>query len=542
VVATPDEQAAASNVMEARANDTRARSGQADHAIVVANDTRATEIGLDVLRSGGSAADAFVATCLAETVLFAGVTSIAGYMHALYYDAKAHRTTYVVGPHRRPKDPSGQYGGAKDPIGRAVAIPGGVFGFAELARRFGRKPLQELTRPAAKLARDGFSVDSQILGEIWGGAALAHSEYGRRTYHPAGYPLLLGDVLRLPAYAETLDHLGRDGPKYFSSGDWARRFVRTVNEEGGVVSMEDLAAAGAIVLPPIEWRRRNVEFVLGSGPSIGGAARLIFAFSVLDGLAKPATPFSPEWVKAQLGAYTKTLQSEGWLGSRDLLQHASDLAQVVAAKADEALHTASASTVPLPQTDAPESGHSSAVVVVDSEGNIAVGMHSLNEKPFGGGIFVGGVPLATSIRLYPPGEPAGTAIRVPFSPLLAMRDGRPVLALAQFGVGFMADVQIASAVLDGDLDVVAAATGPRLVAGYRAAGQGIFVVDPRYSRETLCQLASDLGSLGIIESSAKAVLNHAGVVDAVTIGLGTAMSPKLRGVAAEGSLGRVLGY
>jgi hypothetical protein len=123
-----------------------------------------------------------------------------------------------------------------------------------------------------------------------------------------------------------------------------------------------------------------------------------------------------------------------------------------------------------------------------------------------------------------------------------MRDGRPVLALAQFGVGFPADVQVVSAVLDGNLDVVAATTGPRIVAAYDAAGQAIVVVDPRYSRETLCELASELGSRGIIESSAKAMFSYAGALDAVTIGLGTSTSAKLRGVAAEGELGRVLGY
>src|SRR5580700_4305039 len=90
-----------------------------------------------------------------------------------------------------------------------------------------RSPRSGAAHPAAKLARDGFSVDAQMLDEISRGAiALRHSEYGRRTYHPLAKPVLLGDVLRLPAYAATLDHLGRDGPKYFSSGDWARRFLR----------------------------------------------------------------------------------------------------------------------------------------------------------------------------------------------------------------------------------------------------------------------------------------------------------------------------
>ena len=220
--------------MAQRAADTRARAGQAAHAIVVANDARATEIGLAMLRSGGSAADTFVATSLAETVLYPGVSSIAGFMHVLYYDAKTKTTTYVVGAHRAPRDAQGAYRGPSDPPGRAVAIPGAVFGFAELVQRFGRRPLAEATRGAAKLARDGFDVN-EVYASIVSSRTdvLARTPYGRSTYLPGGRAVMVGDTLRLPAYAATLDHLAQDGASFFSRGGWAKEFVEHGERRGG---------------------------------------------------------------------------------------------------------------------------------------------------------------------------------------------------------------------------------------------------------------------------------------------------------------------
>jgi gamma-glutamyltranspeptidase/glutathione hydrolase len=532
--------------MAQREADTRSRAGEAAHAMVVANDARAAELGLATLREGGDAADAFVATALAETVLYPGVTSIAGFMHVLYYDARTKRTTYLVGAHRAPRDPQGAYRGASDPPGRAVAIPGAVFGFAELVERFGRRSLAQATRGAAALARDGFYV-SELYASIVASRAsvLERTAYGRATYLPSGHPVMAGDTLRLPAYAETLDHFAREGAAFFARGAWGKEFVDTVTAEGGSVSLEDLAGAHAEALPPIAWRRGGVDYLLASGPALGGSARVIFGLELLGGFGRPSAPFTRDWVAEQLRVYAYTLGQTAWLEGAELFDHPADMPALVELRARSVAQTASALGPTLaPASAAPH--HSSAVVVVDADGDIAVGMHSINEHPFGRGIFVGGVPLATSVAIptFRPKTP-GLALPVSVSPLLALRDGIPVLALAQFNTGgFPADVEVTSAVIEGGLPLVEAVTGPRVASIYPGESHDhkpVVVVDPRYPRETLCALAASVGGSASIEADVRGVLASEGSIDAITI-RPDAGSARLQGVPAEIMHGRALGY
>jgi gamma-glutamyltranspeptidase / glutathione hydrolase len=533
----------AKGVFEQRATDTKARSAQSAHAIVVANDTRATEIGLATLRAGGNAADAFVAASLAETVLFAGVSSIAGFMHVLFYDAKTKQTTYVTGAHRAPLDKAVLHPGRADPDGRAVAIPGAVFGFAEMVRRFGRRPLAEDVAPAASLARDGFYVNALYAYDVaLRRKVLESATYGKATYLPAARLPLAGDTLRLPTYADTLDHLGQEGSAYFSQGAWAKEFVEVVNARGGVVSMTDLAGARADVLAPTRWKRDNVDFALAAGPALLGSAAIMLDFEILDSFGVVGVPLTREWIESQARAYAYTLGSESW-GREVVIQHPDDIPALVRAHAAKLVKEAGGA--PPASSTGSSPNHSSAIVVVDEDGNIAVGMHTINEMPFGKGIFVGGVPLATSLGEAAIPPTPGAELPMLLSPVIAFRGGAPVLALAQFNRGaFPGDVQVMSAILDGKLDVVAAAIGPR-VASVRTDmfhdGLPILVVDPRYSRADLCALAEDLAPGAVLEADIAAMNFAHGSLDIVTLSPGKG-DASLTGVPAEWFEGRALGY
>jgi gamma-glutamyltranspeptidase len=178
--------------------------------------------------------------------------------------------------------------------------------------------------------------------------------------------------------------------------------------------------------------------------------------------------------------------------------------------------------------------HSSAIVVVDAAGNIALGMHTLNAFPFGEGLFVDGVPLSPALEWEE--VPPGQSVLDPVSPILALRDGVPVLALAQFGAGeFPADFQVLSAVLEGKRSIVDAATGPRIAFFAQAQGtEPAMVIDPRYGRDALCAVAN----LGVpVDARSSAVLANLGFVDAVSIAPG-----RLTGIPAAVGDGAALGY
>jgi gamma-glutamyltranspeptidase / glutathione hydrolase len=386
-------------------------------------------------------------------------------------------------------------------------------------------------------------VDALYARNVAGArSVLDRSDYGRLMFLPAGRPVAQGSRLQLPAYADTLEHFGREGPAYFTEGEWGQDFLRVVNAAGGAVTAEELNAQHADVLDPIQWPHGEFNLYLGTGPSVGGAAKLVLASQLFADMGGPKQkPFTASWLEAQLWAFKGTIVETPWLTSHELPGSGEELMKASAGRASHA-RAVLAKSLPL-VFDAP-APHSSAVVVVDRDGNIAAGMHTINTLPFGEGLFVRGVPLSTALshaQVAP-----GQAVPERVSPVLALRDGVPVLALAQFGVGeFPADFAVLSAVLDAKLDVVEAAAGPRLAyfdvspAAGTVLSQGLppILVDPRYPRATLCALSAGGWPLNGRWDS---YLSHTGFVDAVQM-INVAGARRLRGVPAQLPLARAIG-
>lgn len=219
--------------------------------------------GLDILRRGGSAADAVAAMivtgCVAETLF----TGLGGGGFATVYHAATGTVScldfFVAVPGldgtvaAPPTTIDVSFGGVPVPYamgGPTVAVPGNPAGVAELHRRFGTVDWSDIVAPARDLARTGSEFSqphADLLPEV---AAAMVAGAGRPSYLPDGETLLAaGDILRHAGLAETLEQFRRHGPEMFYTGGWAQDFVAAVRADGGALGEPDLAAYRVAELP-----------------------------------------------------------------------------------------------------------------------------------------------------------------------------------------------------------------------------------------------------------------------------------------------------
>ena len=241
--------------------------------IVVAPQPQAAAVGAEILRAGGNAVDATLATGFAQGVVDPFMGGIGGFGCMLVHEAKSRRTTAIsfhgrAGSLARPDvfadQVLGQIHGhaerydVKDganQIGyRSVVVPGMPAGFGAAHQRFGRLPWARLLEPAIALARDGVAVPGEVY-DRWTELCEPSHRTGIERIHatPAcaaifsqrGEPLQPGAMLRQPDYAATLERLAKVGSEDFYRGDLACAIAADFACHGGLFTAEDLAGYAA---------------------------------------------------------------------------------------------------------------------------------------------------------------------------------------------------------------------------------------------------------------------------------------------------------
>ena len=221
----------------------------ARHGAVAASQPLAATIGCDVLRAGGNAADAAVATAAALQVTVPAQTGLGGDLFALYFDARDSQVYALNGSGRSPAaldlallEREGLRAALPADHAHNVTVPGAPQAWHDLCARFGSRPLAELLAPAIDLAASGFAI-APLSARMWqdGAAKLEAAVHGAELL-PDGHAPRAGQLVTNPTLAHSLQTLASDGPEPFYKGDIARRIVEVVREAGGVLSEEDLAA------------------------------------------------------------------------------------------------------------------------------------------------------------------------------------------------------------------------------------------------------------------------------------------------------------
>src|SRR5437016_2983884 len=244
----------------------------------------AAEAGAAMLRPGGYVVDAAVAAAFALSVVEPVNSGLGGGGFALVYTARDRQVHVLdfreVGPLAARPDMYVQNGQARQDFANAgplsVAVPSAVKGYAELARRFGKKPLAQLVSPAEQIALRGFQVNVQFaqVAEHRLDCLAADAEAARiflRKGEDGEYePKQPGDKLIQPDLARTLHAIGERGPDAFYRGRVARSIVESLASRGGIVSLDDLTRVQVRERRPIESTYRGHRIATMPLPSSGG--------------------------------------------------------------------------------------------------------------------------------------------------------------------------------------------------------------------------------------------------------------------------------
>lgn len=243
---------------------------------VAAPDSYGAQVAADVLKAGGNAVDAAVATAftLAVTYPEAGNIGGGGFM-TLYMDGKPYFLDYrEIAPKAASKtmylDDKGEVIENLSLVGaRAAGVPGTVMGLWEAHQRFGSKPWSELITPAIGYARNGFKVAQQQYQYREDALALFNGKTNFNDYFGTLKP---GQTFKQPELASTLERIAANGPDEFYKGKTAQLMVAQMKQDNGLISAEDLAGYRAKWREPmrIDWQGNTLY--TAPLPSSGGIA------------------------------------------------------------------------------------------------------------------------------------------------------------------------------------------------------------------------------------------------------------------------------
>ncbi|WP_299958426.1 gamma-glutamyltransferase [uncultured Roseobacter sp.] len=500
----------------------------AENWMVAAANPWAVKAGADVLAKGGTAADALVAVQAMLGLVEPQSSGLGGGAFLVYFDAETGTLTTLDGRETAPlaatprlfQDGEGEPLGFFDAVvgGLSVGTPGTPALMEEVHLRWGALEWAELLAPAIERAKEGFEVSPRLAGLVEGDAERL-GRFGTTAdyFLPGGTPLAAGDLLKNPAYAETLQAMADDGVRAFYTGDIAADIVSTVQQaEGnpGVLSTVDLSIYAVKERAPVCMSYRAHD-VCGMGPPSSGALTVGQILGMLDTYDLSAGPDDVEVRRlmgdaarlafADRGRYmadsdfvpvpTEGLVDQTYLAGRAALLAGDDALPEVAPgtpEFDHALNWADDASIELPST--------SHFVIVDAAGNVA-SMTTTIENGFGSRLMVRGFLLNNeltdfSFRSHVDGVPVANRVepgkrpRSSMAPTIVMKDGVPVLAIGSPGgsriIGYVAQSIIAY--LDWGLDVQQALAVPHAVNRF-----GKYDVEEGTSAEALAEPLTALG-------------------------------------------------
>ncbi len=271
--------------------DANARSVTSTAGLVVADSELASEAGMEILKRGGNAVDAAIATAFALSVVDQASSGLGGGGFMVIYRAKDKksfaldfRETAPAAAHRELYMKDGKAVPALSLTGAlAVGVPGEVAGLIEAHKKFATLPLSVLVAPAIKLAADGYPTDPalRVAVDRMQKNMKLFPDLGR-IYMPKGEVPKEGDLIRQPELAETLKAIVQPGARVFYQGWIGQAIVETVKKAGGVMALDDLKNYRAVWREPLIGSYRGRTVITMPPPSSGGVA-LLQMLNILEG-------------------------------------------------------------------------------------------------------------------------------------------------------------------------------------------------------------------------------------------------------------------
>jgi gamma-glutamyltranspeptidase / glutathione hydrolase len=434
-------------------------------------DPRVTDAGMEMLRQGGSAADAAMAMMLALTVVEPQSSGIGGGGFLLYQDSAKGVLSTINGRETAPSaaTPDRFVGPDGKPLGflaafqggRSVGVPGNISLMAETHKKWGKLPWAKIFAPAIRLADKGFIVNKTMESRLQGIAPLwSNFDEARSLYWTGGKPVALGTKFKNPKLAATLKLIAKKGPDAFYKGPIAGQIVEAIGKSKlspGDMTMTDLAQYRAKEQQAVCAPYR-VYVICGMAPPSSGATTVLQILGTLQRFDLTATgKDNPKsWYLLGQAMQLAYADREKYLGDSDFVDvPVAGLLNPDYIKTRSALIDESKARADYPAGNPPGATPRTAAIssevagtthftAVDAKGNIA-NMTSTIEGPFGSQLNVGGFFLnneLTDFTFAPEKDGAPVANRVvagkrplsSMSPTIVFdRDGKAVLALGSAG-------------------------------------------------------------------------------------------------------------
>jgi gamma-glutamyltranspeptidase / glutathione hydrolase len=265
----------------------------AEHGMVVSVHELASQAGVDVMKEGGNAIDAAVATGFALAVVhpFAGNLGGGGFMLVRMANGATH---FVDFREKAPgkasatmyQDAQGNVIPGMSTLGyKAVGVPGSVRGLAYAESHFGKLGLKRVMTPAIRLARTGFPLDWSEARRLSKDPGLAQFPDSKRIFQNDGKGWKQGEIFKQPELARTLERIAAN-PEEFYTGKMARELAELMQKGGGLITAEDLANYDVKDREPVRGSYRGLDIISAPPPSSGGIA-LIETLNILEGFDLP---------------------------------------------------------------------------------------------------------------------------------------------------------------------------------------------------------------------------------------------------------------
>ena len=470
----------------------------AEHGMVVAQERLAARIGADVLRRGGNAVDAAVATGFAMAVTYPRAGNIGGGGFMVIHSRERGEDVTIdyrevapaaatpgmfLGTDGKPDADKSR----KSALG--IGVPGSVAGLTLALEKYGsgKFTLADLLKPAIDIARDGLIVADTTADTMpeeyrW----LARWPSSAKLFSRAdGTPLREGDTLVQTDLAATLSAIAEQGPRGFYQGPVAEKLVKAIGDAGGIMTLDDLKSYQPIIRAPMRGTYRGYDVVSMPLPSSGGVG-LLEMLNILEGfqmgdLKQGGAPSLHLMIEAMKRAYAdraRYLGDPAFVNVPITTLLAKDYAAKQRASIDLDHATPSADVVPMLPREGNNTTHFS---VVDSMGNAVSNTYTLN-FPYGVGLVADGIGVLLNNELddftAAPGASnafglVGFEANLPgpgkrplssMSPTIVLKDGKPILVTGSPGGSRIIStvLQVIVNVLDYRMDVAAAVAAPRL--------------------------------------------------------------------------------
>jgi gamma-glutamyltranspeptidase/glutathione hydrolase len=484
-----------------RADAIAAPQGVVAHGgMVVTQEARAAQVGVDILKNGGNAIDAAVAIGFALAVSYPRAGNIGGGGFMVVHLADGNDTTIDY----RETAPAGidaksflDESGNADPgksrdSALAIGVPGTVAGLALAEQKYGsgKFTLAELITPAIAMARDGIAVTDDTADSLPNvRVRLSRWPASAKIFFKAdGSALGPGDRLVQSDLADTLETIAREGPHAFYQGPVAEKIAAAVQAAGGVMTADDLKSYQAIERMPVRGSYRGYHVISMPPPSSGGI-ELIEMLNILEGydLGSIARANAAQALHLMIEAMKRAYADRAlFLGDPDRVANPVSLLTSKNYAAGwragiDPVHATAAADIRAGEVTQPEGRNTTHFSVVDRFGNAVANTYTLNFS-YGVGLVAEGTGILLNNELddfaakaYAPNAYGlvGAEANAPgpgkrplssMTPTIVLKDGKPFLVTGSPGGSRITTtvLQIIVNVIDRGMDIAAAVAAPRL--------------------------------------------------------------------------------